>query len=146
MTHEKISEFRIGGTCQCSNYSVVQEGFHRRRCRDRNNGTVRSLQEASLQVYSAGAEDKAQGADPRTKGSFHHKTSREPGIFHAASCRFYWRVIERSGHTGPENISEKKGVWPESVMRFRCFTVRIVWAMRRSPKSTGYFSQRSNGR
>jgi hypothetical protein len=145
MTHEKVSEFRVRGTCQYSNHSV-KEGSFQRRCRDRNNGKVRSLQEASLQVYSAGAEDKAQDADPGTKGSFHHKTSREPGIFHAAPCRFYGRFIERSGHTGPENVSEKKGVWPESLMKLRCFTVMIVWAMRRSPKSTGYFFQRSNGR
>jgi len=145
MTYEKVSEFRVRGTSQYSN-CPAKEGFHRRRCRVRNNGTVRSLQEASLQVYSAGAEDKAQGADPGTKGRFHHKTSREPSIVSAAPCRFYRRVIERSGHTGPENISEKKGVWPESLMRFRCFTVTIVWAMKRSPKSTGYFFQRSNGR
>jgi hypothetical protein len=145
MTHEEVSGFRVRGTHQCSNRSV-EEGLHRRGGCIEDHGTVRGLQASSLQVHSAGAERKVQGAGPGAKGCFHRKTSRKPGIFYEAPFRFYRRIIERSGNAGPEDVSEKKGVWPESVVRFRCFTVTIVWAMRRSPRFTGCLFRRRAGR
>jgi len=46
----------------------------------------------------------------------------------------------------PEGISEEKGVWLKSIVRFRCFTATIVWAMRRSRRSTGCLFRRRYGR
>ena len=146
MTHEKkISTGRARGTRQCGTLSIERGSLKGRNLID-DHGSIRCFQKAGIPVRRGGPQDKAYGTGSRTEGGLYGQGSRKPGITHQARCECYRRIVERHCYTGPEGISEEKGVWPKSVVRFRCFTATIVWAMRRSRRSTGYLFRRRSGR
>ncbi len=146
MTYEKkISTRRARGTRQCGALSI-ERGLLKGRSLTGDHGSLRRFQEAGIPVHRGGTQDKAHGTDPGTEGGLYRKGSRKPGITHKAHCECYWRIIERHRYPGPEGISEEKGVWPKSVVSFRCFTATIVWATRRFRKSTGCLFRRRSGR
>ena len=146
MTHEKkISTGRTHGTRQCGTRSL-EGGFLKGRNLIDDHGSIRCFQKAGIPVRRGGPQDKAYGTGPGTEGGFYGEASQKPGIAHQARCECCWRIVERHCYTGPEDISEEKGVWPKSVVRFRCFTAMIVWALRRSRRSTGCLFRRRSGR
>ena len=146
MTHEKkISTDRTRGTRQCGTLSI-ERGFLKGRNLIDDHGSIRCFQKAGIPVRQGGPQDKAYGTGPGAEGGLYGQGSRRSGIAHQARCECYWRIVERHCDTGPEGISEEKGVWPKSVVRFRCFTAMIVWALRRSRRSTGCLFQRKFGR
>ena len=146
MTYEKkISTCRARGTRQCGALSDTRRSQQGRNLSG-DHGSLRRFQEAGIPVHRGGTQDKAHGTDPGTEGGLYRKGSRESGIFFEARCECYWGIVERHCYTGPEGISEKKGVWPKSVVRSRCFTATIVWATRRFHKSTGCLFRRRSGR
>jgi len=147
MTHheKEISTGRTRGTRQCDVLSI-ERGILKGRSLTADHGSIRRLQKASIPVHRGGPQNKAYGTGPGTEGGLYGKGSREPGIVHKARRGCYWRIVERHRYAGPEGISEEKGVWPKSVLRFRCFTATIVWAMRRSRRSTGCLFRRRSGR
>jgi hypothetical protein len=145
MTYEKkISTCRTRGTRQCGALSI-----ERRLLKERSligdHGSIRRFQKAGIPVHRGVTQDKAYVTSPGTEGGLYPKGSRKSGIAHKARCECYRRIVERYCYAGPEGISEEKGVWPKSVVRFRCFTATIVWAMRRSRRSTGCLFQRRSG-
>jgi len=146
MTHEKkISTCRTRGTGQCGTLSI-ERGLLKGRSFIGDHGSIRRFQKAGIPVYRGGAQDEAYGSGPGAEGGLYRKGSRKPGIAHQARSECYRRIVERDRDKGPEGISEEKGVWPKSVVRFRCFTATIVWAERRSRKSTGCLFRRRSGR
>jgi len=146
MTHEKkISTSRARGTRQCGTLSI-ERGFLKGRNLIDDHGSIQCFQKAGIPVRRGGPQDKAYGSGPGTEGGLYGQGSRKPGIAHQARCECYWRIVERRCYTSPEGISEEKGVWPKSVVRFRCFTAMIVWATRRSRRSTGCLFRRRSGR
>ncbi len=145
MTHEnKISTCGTRGTRQCGVLSI-ERGFLKGRSIIGNHGSIQRFQKAGIPIYRGSSQDKAYGAGPGTEGGFYSKGSRKPGIAHKARCECYRRIVERHRHAGPESIFEEKGVWPKSVMRFRCFTATIVWVPRRSRRFTGCLFRRESG-
>ena len=146
MTHEKkISVCRARGTRQCGALSF-ERGLLKERSFIDDDGSIQRFQKAGIPVHRGVPQDKAYGTSPGTEGGLYRKGSRKSGITHKARCECYRRIVERHRYTGPEGISEEKGVWPKSVVRFRCFTATIVWATRRSRKSTGCLFRRRFGR
>ena len=145
MTYEQIVRYRPRRAHQCGTLSDTGRCHHGRSCSG-DDGQVRGLQKTGIPVPGGGTEDKAQGARPGAQGRVHREASRESRIFFAARRGFHRGIIERSCCTGPEDILEKKGVWPKSVLRSRCFTATIAWATRRLHKSTGCLFRRKSGR
>jgi len=126
MTYEKkISTARVRGTHQCSALSIKGGGLKGQNLIE-NHGSIRCFEEAGIPLHRGGPQDKAYGTGPGTEDGFYGQGSQKPGIAHQARCECYWRIVERHCYTGPEGISEEKGVWPKSVVRFRCFTAMIV--------------------
>ena len=126
MTYEKkISAGRACETRQRGALSI-ERGVLKGQNLSENHGSICCFEKAGIPVYRGGPQDKADGTGPGTEGGFYGQSSQKPGIAHQARCECYWRIIERHGYTGPGNISEEKGVWPKSVVRFRCFTATIV--------------------
>jgi len=126
MTHEKkIFTGRVRGTRQFGALSI-ERGFLKGRSLIGYYGSIQRFQTAGLPVHRRGPQDKARGTGPRTEGGLYRKGSRKPGIAHQVRCECHRGIVERHCYTGPEGISEEKGVWPKSVVRFRCFTAMIV--------------------
>jgi hypothetical protein len=126
MTYEKkISTGRARGTRQYSALSI-EKGDLKGQHLIENHASIRCFEKAGIPLHRGGPQDKADGTGPGTKGGFYGQGSQKPGIAHQARCECYWRIVERHCYTGPEDISEEKGVWPKSVVRFRCFTATIV--------------------
>ena len=126
MTYEKkISTGRARGTRQYSALSIEEEDLKGQNLIE-NHGSIRCFEKAGIPLHRGGPQDKADGTGPGTEGGLYGQGSQKPGIAHQARCECYWRIVERRCYTGPEDISEEKGVWPKSVVRFRCFTATIV--------------------
>jgi hypothetical protein len=126
MTHEKkISTSRAHGTRQCRALSI-EKGVLKGQNLIENHGSIWCFEKAGIPVCRGGPQDKTYGAGPGTEVGLYGQGSRKPGIAHPARCECYWRIVERHCYASPEGISEEKGVWPESVVRFRCFTAMIV--------------------
>src|SRR5512137_1213870 len=116
MTHEKkISTGRARGTRQCGTLSI-ERGFLKGRNLIDDHGSIRCFQKAGIPVRRGGPQDKAYSTGPGTEGGLYGQGSRKPGIAHQARCECYWRIVERHCYTGPEGLSEEKGVWPKSVV------------------------------
>ena len=146
MTYEKkISTCGARGTRQCGALSI-ERGFLKGQSLIGNHGSIRRFQKAGIPIHRGGSPNQACGAGPGTESGLYGKGSRKPGIVPKARCECYRRIVERHRYPGPEGISEEKGVWPKSVVRFRCFTATIVWARRRSRRSTGCLFRRRFGR
>jgi len=145
MTYEKeISTGRVRGARQCSVLSI-KRGLFKGRNLIGDHGSIRRFQEAGIPVHRGSAQGKAHGTGPGTEGGFYRKGSWKPGISHKARCECYWRIVKRHRYRGLEGISEEKGVWPKSVVRFICFIVMIVWETRRSRRFTGCLFRRRSG-
>jgi hypothetical protein len=146
MTYDKkVSTCRVCRTGQCGALSIGR-GLLKGRSPIGDHGSIRRFPKAGIPIHRGGTQDKAYGSGPGTEGGLYRKGSRKPGSAHKARSECYRRIVERHRYTGPEGISEEKGVWPKSVVRFRCFTATIVWATRRSRKSTGCLFRRRSGR
>ena len=146
MTHEKkVSTCRTCGTAQCGAL-FIERGLLKGRSLIGDRGSIRRFQKTGIPVHRGGTQDKAYGSGPGAEGGLYRKGSRKPGIAHKARSECYRRIVECHRDTGLEGISEEKGGWPKSVVRFRCFTATIVWATRRSRKSTGCLFRRRSGR
>ena len=126
MTYEK--KISTGRGCGTRQYSALSFEGGELKGQDlvENHGSIRCFEKAGIPVHRGGPQDKAYGTGPGTEGGFYGQASQKPGIAHQARCECYWRIVERHCYTGPEDISEEKGVWPKSVVRFRCFTATIV--------------------
>jgi hypothetical protein len=146
MTYEKkVSTGRARGTRQCGTLSIEGGGLKGRNLIE-DHASIWCFQKAGISVRRGGPQDKAYGTGPGAEGGLHGKGSRKAGIAHKARCECDRRIVERHRYTGPEGISEEKGVWSKSVVRFRCFTATIVWAMRRSRRSIGCLFQKGSRR
>ena len=146
MTYEKtISTCRTRGAHQCSALSIKRGLIPGRNVND-DYGSIRCVPKAGIPIHRGNAQDKAYGPGPGTEGGLYRKGSRKSGIAHKARCECYRKIIELHRYRGPEGISEEKGVWPKSIVRFICFIATIVWETRRSHRSTGcLFRKRSGG-
>lgn len=130
MTYDEVTERRICGTHQYGAFSIERRLWQRASCLG-DNGSVCGVPKTGLPVHGGGAKEKAQsssGAENRV----YRKTPRKSRVSDTACGGFYRGVVELFSLTSPEDIFEKKGVWPESAVTSTCFTTLIAWAMKRS--------------
>lgn len=128
MTYDEITRFRVRPTHQYGD--VFSEKRHRQgQSAVGNNAAIWSFAKASISLYSRGPENKARAAGSRTEGRLYGKAAEEPGFPYKTVSGFFRRFIEQHSYAGSQDIPQKKGAWPGSVVKgiSNCSTVMIDW-------------------
>lgn len=143
MTHDQSSQFRASRTYQCGG-RVTEEKVLQRQCCSGTKGAIRSIQAASIPIYSRGSKDKTQVTDTGAKGGIYCQAPCELGFSSQTICNFYRGIIKQYCGTGLGGIYQTKEAWLGGVHKDRsiCFTVLIGWPSVNSRKSIDCWFQR----
>lgn len=143
MAYGKISQFGIRRTNQYGSSYDKKTSFKRRSscC---SNGTIWSIQETSIQIYSRSSKDKTRITDTRGKNSIYSQTSDKFGLFYQRACKLYGRIDKRYSNRCPEILFKEKGVWLRGVAigMLKWLIVLIGWQILRFHRYISYWFQR----
>ncbi|ODS30434.1 MAG: hypothetical protein SCARUB_04453 [Candidatus Scalindua rubra] len=143
MAYGKITKFGIHRTNQYGS-SYDEKAFFNRRSSCCPNGTIWSIQEAILQIYSRSVKGKTQITDTRKKNGLYSQTSYKFGFLYQRACKLYRRIDKCYSNTSAEGFFKEKGAWLKGIVRGRLkwFIVLTGWKKLRFHRYISYWFRR----
>ncbi len=135
MTYDKIIQFSFGRTCKC-NLGIIRGNPLQRQSGGGIDGNIRSLQTASISVYSGSSKNKTQITGARTEGGIHRKTSGEPATTCKAAGEIHRGISKPYRHPSAGSIYQKKRACQRRLFqgKYRCSTALTAWLSARFPR------------
>ncbi len=124
--------------------AYLPNSFFKRRSNCCPNGTIWSIQETILQIYSRSAKGKPQITNSRGKNGLYSQTSDKFGFLYQRACKLYREIDKRDSNTSAESFFKEKGAWPRDIARSRLKWLIVLtgWKKSRFHRYISYWFQR----